>query len=52
LLALVSHYPPGDWRIGAPFFACALLQAAALVLAWSHFRKMRLAGLTRVAAAP
>ncbi len=41
LLGLVSHYPAGGWRIGAPFFACALLQAVALGLAWSHFRRMR-----------
>jgi DHA1 family tetracycline resistance protein-like MFS transporter len=38
LLALVSHHPPGDWRIGAPFFFCALLQGLALWLAWRHFR--------------
>lgn len=41
LLALVSHLPQGDWRIGAPFYFCALLQAAALVLAVSHFRRER-----------
>lgn len=39
LLGLVSHYPPGDWRIGAPFFFCALLQGAAMLLAWWHFRR-------------
>ena len=38
LLTVVSHLPQGDWRIGMPFFFCALLQAAALVLAVSHFR--------------
>jgi len=38
LIGLVSHHPPGDWRIGAPFYFCALLQAASLVLAWRHFR--------------
>jgi len=37
----VSHLPQGDWRIGAPFYFCALLQAAALVLAVSHFRRER-----------
>lgn len=41
LLALVSHLPRGDWRIGAPFYFCALLQAAALVLAALHFRRER-----------
>ena len=41
LLALVSHHPPGDWRIGAPLFFCALLQGIALLLAISHFRAER-----------
>jgi len=43
LLAMVSHLPRGDWRIGAPFYFCAALQAAALVLAVMHFRRERLA---------
>jgi DHA1 family tetracycline resistance protein-like MFS transporter len=41
LLTMVSHLPKGDWRIGAPFYFCAVLQAAALVLAISHFRSER-----------
>ena len=41
LLAMVSHYPRGDWRIGAPFFFCAALQAASLGLAIVHFRRER-----------
>jgi len=41
LLALVSHLPKGDWRIGAPMYFCALLQAAALLLAVAHFRRER-----------
>ena len=41
LLALVSHLPRGDWRLGAPLFFCAALQAAALALAVSHFRRER-----------
>ena len=50
LLAIVSHLQAGDWRIGAPFFACAVLQACALMMAWLHFRK---AGYgTPVSAAP
>ena len=43
ILAMVSHLPRGDWRIGAPFFFCALLQAASLTLAVIHFRRERLA---------
>ncbi len=39
LLAAVSHYPAGDWRIGAPFFLAAILQAFGLWLAWRFFRK-------------
>jgi DHA1 family tetracycline resistance protein-like MFS transporter len=39
LLGIVSHLPRGDWRIGAPFYFCALLQLAALGLAWMHFHK-------------
>jgi len=42
ILAMVSHLPRGDWRIGAPFFFCALLQFVALVLAVVHFRRERL----------
>lgn len=38
LLAAVSHLPHGDWRIGAPFYFCAMLQAASLTLAFFHFR--------------
>jgi len=49
LLGAVSHYPRGDWRIGAPFYFCGVLQLAALGLAWWHFSRERLA--TRAAAA-
>src|SRR5258706_377748 len=41
LLTMVSHLPKRDWRIGAPFYFCAALQAAALLLAVSHFRGER-----------
>ena len=41
LLGAVSHLPRGDWRIGAPFYFCAALQGAALLLAWLHFRQAR-----------
>jgi DHA1 family tetracycline resistance protein-like MFS transporter len=41
LLAFVSHLPRGDWRIGAPYYLCALLQAAAALLALRHFSRER-----------
>jgi DHA1 family tetracycline resistance protein-like MFS transporter len=47
LLTLVSRLPQGDWRIGTPFYFCAVLQAAALVLTITHFRSER---RTRLAA--
>jgi len=43
LLALVSHLPRGDWRIGAPFYFCAALQTVSLLLAWLHIRRHRAA---------
>ena len=45
LLAMVSHLPRGDWRIGAPFFFCAALQLASLALAVMHLRRHRRARL-------
>jgi DHA1 family tetracycline resistance protein-like MFS transporter len=51
LLTLVSHLPRGDWRIGAPFYFCALLQAGALTLAIRHFRGERSRALLTPAAA-
>jgi MFS transporter, DHA1 family, tetracycline resistance protein len=39
LIGIVSHFPQGDWRIGAPMYFCALLQAASLALAWRHFAR-------------
>ena len=41
LLGLVSHYPRGDWRMGAPFYFCAALQAVSLYLAVRHLRGER-----------
>jgi DHA1 family tetracycline resistance protein-like MFS transporter len=41
LLTAVSHLPKGDWRIGAPFYFCALLQAVALFLTIAQFRRER-----------
>ena len=51
LLARVADLPQGDWRIGAPFYVCAALQAAALLLAWLHFRGARRARLAAQSAA-
>ena len=45
LLAVVSHLPQGDWRIGAPFYFCALMQVASLALAVWHFRTHRANGV-------
>ena len=39
LLGLVSHLPQGDWRIGLPYFLCAALQGAAMLVALRHFRR-------------
>jgi len=41
LLTAVSHLPKGDWRIGTPFYFCALLQGIALALTIVHFRRDR-----------
>jgi DHA1 family tetracycline resistance protein-like MFS transporter len=41
LLGMVSHLPAGDWRLGAPLYFCAVLQALALLLAIVHFRGQR-----------
>jgi DHA1 family tetracycline resistance protein-like MFS transporter len=49
LLAPVSNLARGDWRVGMPFFFCALLQAGALWAALTFFQRRRRA---RTAAAP
>jgi MFS transporter, DHA1 family, tetracycline resistance protein len=41
LLGFVSHLPKGDWRIGAPYYFCAALQAAAMLIALRHFTHAR-----------
>ena len=38
ILTIVSDLPPHDWRLGAPFFLCAVLQGLAVVLAVRHFK--------------
>ncbi|MCH8178653.1 MAG: MFS transporter [Proteobacteria bacterium] len=44
LLATVSHHPHGDWRIGAPFYLCAAIQAVA---AWLGLRHLQRSGSLR-----
>jgi MFS transporter, DHA1 family, tetracycline resistance protein len=41
LLGFVSHLPQGDWRIGAPYYFCAALQATAMLIAFRHFARER-----------
>ncbi len=50
LLAAVSQLPPSDWRVGAPFFASAVLQAVSLSIAIRHFRSHRVKQAVAVAA--
>jgi MFS transporter, DHA1 family, tetracycline resistance protein len=37
LLGMVSHLPKNDWRIGTPFFFCAVLQLASTLIALRYF---------------
>jgi len=39
LLAAVSHYPQGDWRVGAPFYLCAAIQAVAAIIGLRYFSR-------------
>ena len=39
LLAEVSHYPQGDWRMGVVFYLAAFLQMIGVILAWRFFSK-------------
>lgn len=39
ILAVVSHYPQGDWRVGAPFYLASFLQLIGWALAWRFFKK-------------
>jgi DHA1 family tetracycline resistance protein-like MFS transporter len=49
LLAIVSHLPSNDWRIGATFYVSAALQAIALFLLWQHFRRGPVAATADIA---
>ena len=39
MLVWVGHLPQGDWRIGAPYYLCAVLQLCAALLVWRHVRQ-------------
>ena len=39
LMALVSHLPPTDWRVGTPFYVCAVVQFVATVVALLYFSR-------------
>lgn len=52
LLGVVSHLPPGDWRIGAPLYLCAALTLVAFGLAVRHFRRHGHHAATSHSAAP
>ena len=41
LLGLVSHLPPDDWRMGAPFFLTSALLLASVAIAVRQFRARR-----------
>jgi DHA1 family tetracycline resistance protein-like MFS transporter len=51
LLAFVSHFPRGDWRIGAPYYFCAALQGTATLLAIRHFMRHRATATVAASAA-
>lgn len=39
LLAAVSHYPQGDWRVGAPFYLCAAIQGVAAFIGLQYLSR-------------
>jgi DHA1 family tetracycline resistance protein-like MFS transporter len=39
LMALVSHLPRSDWRVGTPFYVCAVVQFVATVVALLYFSR-------------
>ena len=41
LMALVSHLPRADWRVGTPFFFCSSLQLLSMLIAARHFSRQR-----------
>jgi DHA1 family tetracycline resistance protein-like MFS transporter len=49
LLTAVADAPRGDWRMGAPYYVCAVLQLAAMATAAVHFNRLRAAGAAAAA---
>lgn len=45
LMGAVSHLPPSDWRVGAPFFFCAAVQLISMSIALRHFRREKELGM-------
>ncbi len=45
LLRSVADAPRGDWRLGAPYYVCGVLQACAMVMTIVHFRRLRAAAV-------
>ena len=41
MLQLVAEAPRGDWRLGAPYYVCAVLQLCAMAMTLVHFRRHR-----------
>jgi MFS transporter, DHA1 family, tetracycline resistance protein len=41
MLGLVVHYPRGDWRIGLPFYFCAVLQLVGTGFAARYFMRVK-----------
>jgi DHA1 family tetracycline resistance protein-like MFS transporter len=52
LMGAVSHLPPSDWRVGAPFFFCALVQVISMSIALRHFRREKQQGVPVAARSP
>jgi DHA1 family tetracycline resistance protein-like MFS transporter len=41
LLRTVADAPRGDWRLGLPYYLCAVLQLCAMGMTVLHFRRLR-----------
>jgi DHA1 family tetracycline resistance protein-like MFS transporter len=48
-LTAVADAPRGDWRLGAPYYVCAVLQLAAMTMAAIHFNRQRAAATAAAA---